>query len=416
MRVLIISMGSRGDVAPYLGLGSRLRAAGHEVTLAVPASFADDVSAAGLGHHPLPVDAQEEVTARLAAGGTSRPLAVTRAYLTLLADHAGPMTDAMLDAAQHADVLLLAPAAWIGAHVAEGLGLPSLGVYLQPTTPSAHLAPWMLTRHSLGGPGNRAATWAVLALGQQPFRATVADVRRRLGLPPAPRPLTWLRQVQASRWPVLYGFSPAVVPPPPDWPAWHRPVGYWWPPEDAAWQPPGALLDFLDAGPPPVYVGFGSMPVADPARLAELVGRALREAGVRAVVHAGWAGLSPSGDDVLPVGQVPHHWLFPRVSAVVHHCGAGTTAAGLRAGVPAVAVPFLADQPFWAGRLAALGVSPEPVPFRRLTAGRLAAALRTVTTGPGHRARAAHLAGLLAGEDGAGAVVRALDGLTTART
>jgi UDP:flavonoid glycosyltransferase YjiC (YdhE family) len=170
-------------------------------------------------------------------------------------------------------------------------------------------------------------------------------------------------------------------------------------------------VDFLDAGPPPVYLGFGSVMTGPKAaaRLSELALAALRAAGVRGVIQAGWANLDARADDVLTIGEVPHEWLFPKMAAVVHACGAGTTAAGLRAGVPAVAVPVAGDQPFWARRLHDLGVSSATVPYGRLNADRLAAAVRAAVNEPIYRQSAQDVAGRLASEDGAGAVVKAVD-------
>ena len=160
-----------------------------------------------------------------------------------------------------------------------------------------------------------------------------------------------------------------------------------------------------------MFVGFGSMAAAEGEWLTEVVAAPVKRARVRAVVQAGWAGLDPLGDDILPSGDVPHDWLFPRTAAVVHHAGAGTTGAGLRAGVPAVAVPVLLDQPFWATRLHRLGVAPAPLPQRALTADALAGAIRACLDEPGYRRRAAALAGRLRAEDGAAAVLAVVDGL-----
>jgi UDP:flavonoid glycosyltransferase YjiC (YdhE family) len=183
-------------------------------------------------------------------------------------------------------------------------------------------------------------------------------------------------------------------------------TGYWWPARPAGWSPPAELVDFLAAGPRPVFIGFGSMAPGHGSRLADPVLAAIRRAGVRAVVQAGWSGLDVGADDdVITVRELPHDWLFPQVAAVVHHSGAGTTAAGLRAGVPAVPVPVLADQPFWARRLTELGTSPGPLPLSSLTADRLAAALRAVTTDPHYAARATAIAARLSIEDGARPVV-----------
>lgn len=405
MRIVIMAVGSRGDVAPYTGLGVRLQQEGHHVTLATHTLFEGLVRGRGLGFHALPLDTREELTARL---GTGSPWKVTLAVNKVVAEHARPMADAMLAAARKADVLLLSPAGWIGAHVAEGLGLPSMGVYLQPLTPTREFPPATVTTRSLGGWGNRRAATALRSLGQQPFREVVGELRAELGLP-AMKPGAWLAQVEASRWPICYGYSPVVVPPPADWPEWHHTVGYWWPAPDPGFTPAPELTGFLAAGPAPVYIGFGSMPAADGAALSALIRSALRRTGLRAVVHAGWAGLTVAGDDVLTVSDVPHDWLFPRVAAVVHHAGAGTAAAGLRAGVPAVPVPLMVDQPFWAGRLERLGVTPGRIPFRRLSSDRLAAALTAVTGDPRYRERAASVAGRLAREDGAEGVLRVLE-------
>uniref|UniRef100_UPI00117EC727 glycosyltransferase n=1 Tax=Streptomyces sp. NRRL B-24572 TaxID=1962156 RepID=UPI00117EC727 len=200
-----------------------------------------------------------------------------------------------------------------------------------------------------------------------------------------------------------------VVPRPGDWPSGADVTGYWWPARPDAWQPPAELVDFLQAGPPPVFLGFGSMAPGEGERLGELVAAAVKRAGVRAVVQAGWAGLSGHGSDLLAIGDVPHDWLFPRTAAVVHHGGAGTTGAGLRAGVPAVPVPVMYDQPFWASRLHALGVAPRPVPFQDLTAEALGDAVTACLTEPALRRRAAELARGIAAEDGAAPVLAHID-------
>jgi UDP:flavonoid glycosyltransferase YjiC (YdhE family) len=160
-----------------------------------------------------------------------------------------------------------------------------------------------------------------------------------------------------------------------------------------------------------VSVGFGSMASEDPAAVTALVRGAARDAGVRLVLRAGWGGLAPGSDDadVCAAEAMPHEWLFPRVAAVVHHGGAGTTGAGLRAGVPAVVVPFAMDQPFWGSRVAALGVGPTPVPRAKLTRPALAVALREAVTDRGMRARASALGALLRAEDGVGRAVSRLE-------
>jgi sterol 3beta-glucosyltransferase len=223
-----------------------------------------------------------------------------------------------------------------------------------------------------------------------------------------------VRRMHRENWPVLYGFSPAVVPHPRDWPPGRVVTGYWWPHVAPDWAPPAELAAFLEAGPPPVFVGFGSM-TPDRPDLGRVVTDAVRAAGVRAVVQAGWADLTGGGDDVLAVGEVPHGWLFPRTAAAVHHAGAGTTAAVLRAGVPGVGLPVAVDQPFWADRAARLGTGPPPVPLARVDAAGLAASITAATTVSAYRRRAERVAARIRAEDGPGAAVAAVERLVSGR-
>jgi UDP:flavonoid glycosyltransferase YjiC (YdhE family) len=202
--------------------------------------------------------------------------------------------------------------------------------------------------------------------------------------------------------PVLYGFSPAVIPQPADWGADKKITGYWFLEPEEEWNPPAALVDFLDAGTKPVTIGFGSMSNRNPEETAELVIKALEMCGQRAVILSGWGGLQTSDlpDSVFQIDTVPHSWLFQRVAAVVHHGGAGTTAAGLRAGVPSVIIPFFGDQPFWGGRVADLGVGPKPIPRKSLTPERLAQAIQEAVTDGAIRQSASNLGEMIRSENG----------------
>lgn len=407
MRVLIAAVGSRGDVAPYTGLGAGLAAAGHEVTLAAHEPFEQDVRTAGLEFAPLGGDVRAQVAAPADGRRPSPRFLAQRVgrlteYLRLAA------TDAMTAAERDTDVVLFNGSALFGDAIAAGLGVPALGVFGQPIEPTAAFPPILAnSARSLGGWGNRLAGQVVLRM-LTPFHRASALVRERYGLPAT-------RELVRRSTRVLHGYSPAVLPRPADWRPGLDVVGYWWPYRPADWSPAAELTDFLAAGPVPVFVGFGSMAGGQSGWLAELTVAAVREAGVRAIVQAGWADLSVAGSDVLVagpdvlvVGEVPYEWLFPQVAAVVHHGGAGTTAAGLKAGRPSVLTPVYADQPLWAARVHALGVGPAPLPLRHLTAPALASALRAVGSEEGYRVAAAGLARRIATEDGVRAVVAAL--------
>lgn len=403
VRVAIMTAGSRGDVAPFTGLGHALVRAGHEVTLVTHERFEPLVAGSGVGFHPLPVDPRAELESERGRGlhhSASGPGKLLRA-VRLARAVVGELTDDLLAAAHSADALLAAaPLAPLAHTIAEGLSLPSLGLHLQPIAATREFAPPMLGGGSWGALANRLAGHGVELAVDRVFAPVLPSVRARLGLPAkGPR--------SCRRGPVLHGFSPLMVPRPRDWRPGLDITGYWWP-YDTDRQLPSVLREFLDAGPPPVFVGLGSATVPDPHRLSGEIVRALRLAGLRGVIQRGWAGLAADGDDILTVDEVPHSLLFPETAAVVHHCGAGTTAAGVRAGVPAVPVPIQFDEGFWAERLVTAGVAPRTVPLRHLTAEALATALTQATGEPRYTARARELGTRVRAEDGSGRAVEAV--------
>ena len=408
--IMIITIGSRGDVVPYAGVGARLRAAGHRVTLAADRAFADEIRAAGLEFRALAGDVRagarsEDHRDYLKDGMFSRSGA---RMFRAAKDIAREINRDVAEVAREGDILLLHGLASAGHHVAQARGIPSLSLLLQPNHPTSAFPPVLFPR-SLARIGNRLA-WAGLRNAQGMFFDSVNEIRADWGLPPTTLAAT-LRREAAADTPVLYGISEQVLPRPRDWRPGLRLTGYWWPVPDPDWQPSAELADFLAAGPPPVFVGFGSADPGDAQRIGELVMAALRETGQRGIVQAGWAGLAIEGDDMLTIGEVPHEWLFPRMGCVVHAAGAGVTAAGVRAGVPAVPVPMAGDQPFWSARLVSLGIAPEAIRFKHLTAGRLAAAIAEAVGDPAYRQRAGTLAGRVRAEDGARRVLETVEQL-----
>ncbi|MFL4477102.1 glycosyltransferase [Paeniglutamicibacter sp. ORCA_105] len=399
MRVLMITPGTRGDVAPMAGLGSRLQSLGYDVAIAANVAYAPLITAAGCEHRELPGDMSHLVSP--AAPGKRPTGADLRRYMDELGDYMDLAATGTLAAAESgAEVILANAIAPYAYDVAEALEIPAIGAHLQPTEPSAAYPPVVLgTARSLGPVGNK-LLGSLVSAGKAPYDAPSARIRKALGLGKTSRAATdRLRRKDNS--PVLHGISPTIFPRPADWRSGLSLAGYWWPEAEPGWQPPAELLEFLAEGPPPVFIGFGSSAALD----ADFMLDTVRRSGVRAVLQ-GVEGVSGSG--VIGVGAVPHQWLFPRMAAVVHHAGAGTAAAGLRAGAPTVSVPIYTDQPFWAARITSLGAGPQPVPYKELTTERLAAAITQATATPAYAARARHLAAVLASEDGTAPVVAAL--------
>ncbi|MFC7403489.1 glycosyltransferase [Georgenia alba] len=411
MRVLIATSGTRGDVVPFLGVGQRLQAAGHEVTIGVHDSHAGLVTAAGLGHRSIGGDMEALLDDEQRTGGRgATPRGVSQS-VRLARQFLRELGEGLVDAAgTGTDVLLLASStAPLGWHVAQALDVPSAGLYLQPLEPTREFSPIWLTPRPFGATGNLALGHAASVVIDAATSAAVRELRDRLGLPRMS--IREVRRVQAEdRWPILHGISPSIVPRPADWRDGLDVVGYWFSPPEPAWTPPADLVEFLDAGPPPVLVTLGSMATGRIDRLVRHAVVALRRAGVRGILQ-GVDALPDDGEDIITAGVVPHEWLLPRVAAVVHHAGAGTTAAALRAGVPTVPVPVLSDQPFWSARAVSLGVAPGVVPLRRMCTDRLTEAIHTVTTDPRYRRRATAFADRVRRDDGAAPVLDLVDAL-----
>ena len=409
-RIALLTLGSRGDVQPFVALGEGLLRAGHDVTVVTGPGFEALVRERGLRFAPIRADLY--ALTRSAEGRAllgRNPCTFVGALRTTVLPMLRRMLDDAWAGARGADLVAYHPKVLAGYHVAERLAVPGVLVALQPGfTPTGAFPTPLLPIPSLGPAANRLSYWVALALITAPYAWMVNRWRRDvLGLPR--RGFLASELVREGRpVPTLGAWSRHVVPIPPDWPVAAPVTGFWFSERRADWSPPPALAEFLATGPPPIYVGFGSMVGPAPEQLAATVLRALAASGQRAILASGWGGLAATDVParVLAIKAVPHDWLFERVAAVVHHGGAGTTAAGLRAGRPTLVCPFLADQPFWGRRIQALGVGPRPVPIRRLTTERLAGALRQLDGDSVMRRRAASLGERIGDEDG---VARALE-------
>ena len=395
MRITITTAGSRGDVQPYVALGLGLKDAGHEVRLATYTPFEGFVRGHGLDYRPVTGDPDGMVSDLLAAG--LNPVKFARVFRRFF----GPILERNLaeyrEACRDAEAVVYSPVGFHGNYVAEEMGIPAVGGAVQPLFIRTRRFPSSLlgrppgglpTRGPLGGLYNYLTYLAADQVFWQTMRPIVGETRKKLGLSPLPF-FGPFAEVNRHR-PTLCGWSPSVLPQPPDWGNRSRTTGYWFLDRPPSWRPPDELVDFLDAGPPPVSVGFGSMNDVDPEEVTARVLEALRRTGQRGILLTGWGGIDSAGlpDEVFKTDAVPHDWLFERVRAAVHHGGAGTTAASLRAGVPTVVVPFFPDQAFWGWRVAVLGAGPGPVPRARLSAEHLAAAISRATADVGMRERA----------------------------
>lgn len=412
MKILIVTLGSRGDVQPYVALGQGLQNAGHHVTLCTSSGFASFVTNNGLNYGYMNNELLQLIDSdvgRDAIENTDSLWGTIRTTLKLFKQVKPMYRQTLLDIWNTArselpDALILgSKAAFLAESIADKLEIPLFTSLPFPQfVPSAQLPSPGFPRLNLGAWYNRLTyrivRWAVGLYDDIPnqFRDTV------LHLPPKPKHADILHRADGSFIPFLHSYSEHVSPRPSDWPDRAHVTGYWFldPPQD--WYPPIELQAFLDAGEPPIYIGFGSMAGRNPERLARVAIAALLSTNHRGILATGWGGLQADTlpESIFKLDRASHAWLFPRVSAVIHHGGAGTTAAGLRAGRPTLICPFLGDQPFWGRRVHTLGVGLKPIPQKQLTKKNLAQAICDMVSNTDMREKAEALGAKICAEDG----------------
>lgn len=416
MRITIIAFGTRGDVQPAVALGKALKTSGHSVRILAAGNFKGWIEGHGLESVTSSIDIQAIMESDLGRDwiehGTS---SITQMrIIKKLTDQTGWQT--MLDAweaCRNAEVILSSFTSDIYAlSIAEKTGAKHLSIPFQPALyPTRSGAATMnaplpdrnsIINYIFGRLFLEPANWRVSGEMTNRFRQEV------LALPPQ----THAQFLAAKRrLLILHGYSRHVVPHPEDWPDNLHTTGYWFLEDQNGWEPPAELARFLDEAEPPVCIGFGSMIGHNVEWITQIITEAVRESGRRAVLLSGWAGIGDTelDNNIFRLDAAPHEWLYPRVAAAVHHGGAGTTAASLRAGLPTVIVPHLGDQPFWGRRVCALGAGPEPIPRGKLTASRLAAAIRAATSDDDMRKRAERLGEKICSEDGTARAVELIE-------
>lgn len=398
MRLLVITYGTEGDTRPLVMLCHGLIQAGHEVMLLAEGGTLESARMLGVPHAALEGDIHDEVVA-LVSGGNDLG-AAARGLARMAARHVPAWMRQADAAAVGCDAVLTGGlAAFVGMSVAERHGIPVIGLGMIPLTPTRLFPTPFLPRLRLPGVLNRWSYSAVNHAVWRTFKRPINAARQSMGMP-----------ARRSLWrdvPMLYGISPSLLPEPTDWPADHHVCGQWRAP-DLGWQPDPALKAFLDAGPAPVYLGFGSMTGFDRDSVLPALLRAL--APRRVLLFPGWSGLpeGPLPPEVFVVGPTPHEALFPRCALVIHHGGSGTTHSACRAGVPSLVMPFAADQFFWARRLQTLGVAPAPLSPKRLDHETLARAI-AFSDRSDARVRAAALGRAMAMEDGVSTAVTLIE-------
>jgi UDP:flavonoid glycosyltransferase YjiC (YdhE family) len=408
MHITILALGSRGDIQPYATLGKGLKSVGHQVRFITFENFAALVAENELDFHPIRGNAEA-----LVANAGADMLALIRSFGSLAEGYARDLSAPHLG---ETDLIInQLPVGLYGYDLAEKYKVPMV---LASVIPLARTQAFPLMGFpKLPLPGyNKATYYFGEQMAWQMFRTVINRWRKQTLSLPSLRLAGYFDQLGTTHIPILNGFSQHVVQRPADWGGHIHTTGYWFP-EDDHWQPPSDLQAFIEAGSPPIFIGFGSMPIKKPQQTTDIILEALKQSGQRGILHMGWGGLGNQElpDYVFKMDYAPYGWLFPRMAMVIHHGGSGTTAFGLRSGVPSCVVPFVFDQYYWGERIARLGVGPEPIRHTQLTVERLRAAIDLGVNNSRMRQRASELGQKIRSENGIDSASRIIEKIIQAR-
>lgn len=411
MLITILTTGTRGDIQPYLALGIELKKAGHLPRIAGFENYATFVKSYGLEFYPIAGDVSSVALSESAQGAmkADNPLKVFLSFNKLKAYLPDIQRD-FFDACVGSDAIVYHPGAAIGYFIAQQHQIPGILATPFPMTPTAAYPALIFYDTFRFGKRFNLVTHRIFE--QIMWFASRSAVKqfwkKKFGKVPA-NFASPFRMQNSEEFPTIISCSNYVFPRPNDWPEHVHNTGYWFLEDTGDWTPGQDLMDFLQDGAPPVYVGFGS--IGDPAQAqqtTELVIDALKRSGQRGILATGWNAMVkiahiPEG--IFMLDSAPHTWLFPRMAAVAHHGGAGTTAAGLRAGVPSIIIPYSNDQFAWGRRVYELGVGPKPIPRKKLTVENLSDAINAAVREE-IRAAAQDLGRKIQGENGAETAVK----------
>ena len=407
MKITILTYGSRGDVQPLIWLSRGLLSSGHSVKLVAPARFQTLVEEQGIHFLPLAGD-PAQLSRRLNDSGQNF-IRIAREIKAHAIEIGADIFRQTEEACKDADLIVHSLMHAVGAHtLAREMNIPDIHIELFPMFTSTGDYPNVTLPDFRLRALNRLTHDMTRLLTVWAARTGFEQVRRRVGLPRRKLYSPFDNDPLRPRTPILCAWSQHVLPASNDWSSNVRITGYFFGDFDDC-QPPLELEEFLSGGSPPVCITFGSMVNREAEKIDQIVHQSLRQTNKRAIILSGWSELKiASSGELLYLDAVPHHWLLPRCQMVVHHGGAGTTSAGLRAGIPNIVIPFAADQPFWGRRVHAIGAGPKPIPVKKLCVENLTQAIFEADD-PLLRTRAQVIGREIRGEDGVGNAVEFIE-------
>ena len=414
MKITILTIGTRGDVQPFIALSLGLKQAGYEIKIVTHSIFESWIKSYGFDFAFIEGNPQEFIESeegRKILESGSNPIEFIRLFSQSISPFVDSLMSDIWQACQSTDAIIAHSTLFWTYDLAQKLNVPYFLASYTPQSATTNYPVAMGSGKSSSGVLNYLSYPLSSLILWQIFKKPVNQwLKSNLGLSSRSFWRSPIFSMRKQKVPFLYAYSNYVLPKPRNWRKEDYVTGYWFLDSASDWTPPGNLTNFLNAGSPPVYIGFGSMSNRDPETTTKIAIAALEKTNQRGIISTRWGGINNLDlpNNVFKINSVPHNWLFPQCAAVVHHGGAGTTAAGLKAGVPTVIVPFFSDQPFWGHRIADLGVGTEPIEQKVLTVENLSVAIEAAVTNKLTRDRAIDLSKQICSENGVDNAVKAI--------
>jgi UDP:flavonoid glycosyltransferase YjiC (YdhE family) len=372
MKIVLSSRGSRGDLYPVIEVAMALKEAGHEVAIGMPETFGEYARSKGLDPYLYKEDSDKMMK------DLGRGINSSGKGLRFIASSIDQQCDFMMEASKDADAILASVSELAAPTVAEYYKIPFYRIAYAPVLPGKQPPP-LIPFQNMPVSMNVAA-WRMFQFGSKLIIKKFLDKRRKkLGL----APVTSSNEYFTRKSHALLAINSTLAPPCPTWEKRYKfdYTGYCYDRTDEKLSED--LIEFIESGDPPVYIGFGSVHIKNPEKFTDIVIEASKEAGKRIVLSRGWVGLGKKEfpDNIYLTNDTNHALLFPKMAGVVHHGGSGTTHMAARAGVPQFIMPELGDQFYWGSRIFQLKLGPKPVSSKKITVKALAKALEHISNG-----------------------------------
>lgn len=415
MKITILLIGTRGDVQPYVALGKGLQQKGYAVKIAAPLNFKSFIENQALEYAPIRVNLKELMASSQASDFLNKgknPLKFFKNFKKITDPLVQMAFDDLWAAAQGSDALIYSIMTFPAHFMAKDLGIPAFGSCLQPLVKTSTFpSPILPIAQKWNKTINRWSHQTVYQLYWLFTKSAIQKWRARHGLSPVSSHHPF-KEIMNGELPFLCGISDFVLPKPNDWTNNIHNTGYWYLNQNTEWQPPKALEHFLNNGEKPICIGFGSMNDKNIHRMYEEAVEIADKQKVRAILLTGWssqkAGLE-TNENIYVAEAMPHSWLLPKVKAVVHHGGAGTSAAAMKAGIPSIIVPFFFDQHFWSWQMKKMGVATKPLFRKKFNAQRFEKVLLEALHNEELKAKAEKIGQLIRNEDGVAKAIQILE-------